>query len=446
MPDQTQLAQSIYAAIFNGLGTAPAADTFITLEWPGMPVSDAEYGNPWTMSNTSGSPAATQALSLLADAIPNASAVYSISGLGVESVYSLILEATVSGNAVTAKVFADAQSKFANSALGSSLSADGSYHPSYGQPVTWTGNSQSGWTSVSVNLNASTSAPVPALEPHVATAVRATLASQAGATGWRSAPINLAALHRNVVPLRTVASVAALHHQPMMVPALAGFGEAHTMTAELTASHSASPAMIATAQGAVNRSLQSRVVSASLARPVPVSRTAVPPAVLERMNHLPNGEVVNHAEAPVRPVVIAQPVVAKPVTSSSLTLSMQVQRVNILREWMNPLLFRLGGWSLEGLAPGSLSTGTVDGNTGLFPLLPVAFLAIRNVSIHGTWSSDDKTYAGQATAAGSAVAFGPLTLSNAAASQSSFDGSTLTVPGMQIVAWICSPLPKMPPA
>lgn len=147
MPDQAQLVQSIYSAIFNGVaadGANPAGGTFLSLEWPGMPVSDAEYGNPWTAINPGGSPAATQAFSALVDQIPSDSPVYAPTGLGVESVYALILEGTVAGDGPTAKLFAESQFRFDSAVIGSSLDAAISYHPSFPQPLGWSDPSSAG--------------------------------------------------------------------------------------------------------------------------------------------------------------------------------------------------------------------------------------------------------------------------------------------------------------
>jgi hypothetical protein len=85
MPDQTNLVQSIYSAIFNGVGSSGAQDAsnYLSLEWPGMPVTDAEYGNPWSASNSNGNPQAEENFSVLVDAIPNLSPVYEFRGSGL---------------------------------------------------------------------------------------------------------------------------------------------------------------------------------------------------------------------------------------------------------------------------------------------------------------------------------------------------------------------------
>jgi hypothetical protein len=207
----------------------------------------------------------------------------------------------------------------------------------------------------------------------------------------------------------------------------------------------AAPAAAATVspafQAQVNRLAQVRTVNQVLAKPA-VPQRAISTLLINKLQAGPTRVI-----QPVETTTVAtQPVQSKPITSSSLKLSMYCQRVTIRRDWMNSLLLQLGDWSIDGVPAGMLSNGATDNtNTGPFALLPVSFVVVRDVSITGTWSADDKTYATQAATPGNVVAFGPLTLANAASSQSTFDGSTLTVPGMQIVAWSCHPTPKLPP-
>jgi hypothetical protein len=196
----------------------------------------------------------------------------------------------------------------------------------------------------------------------------------------------------------------------------------------------------------LNRMAQVRSVNQVLSQPGVPARTLAP-GLLARMQKGAVSAPPIHILPPAASAPVAtQPVQSKPVTSSSLKLTMSCQRVTIRRDWMNPLLLQLGDWAIDGVPAGTLSNGAADNtNTGPFALLPLSFIVVRNVAITGTWSADDKGFAAQATTPGNVVAFGPLTLSNAASSQSTFDGATLTVPGMQIVAWSCQPTPKLPP-
>ena len=453
MPDQTNLVQSIYSAIFNGVGSSGASDNsnYLCLEWPGLPVTEAEYGNPWSASNTAGNAQAEENFSVLVDTIPNLSPIYEPSGVGVESVYSMILMATVgtvSSSPAISQQFADSQQKFANGQIGGASNPASLYHPSYSLPANWPSASSAGWTKITVSLGG-TPAATPPPPQHVTETINKAMLTQANSVGWRSAAVNVAAVKKiNVTVLPTtfkgpVASKTALGAVQLRPVAALASAHAPVAAAPVAAPTAVSPTMLAS----INRMAQVRSVGQLLSKPAAPS-AALAQSLIRRLQ-------LNEGEAPapthfIRPIsvgpIATQPVQSKPVTSSSLKLTMSCQRVTVRRDWMNPLLLQLGDWSIDGVPAGTLSTGTADNtNTGPFALLPLSFIVVRDVSISGTWSAEDKTFAMQASTPGNVVAFGPLTLANAAASQSAFDGATLTVPGMQIVAWSCHPTPKLPP-
>src|SRR5205823_2427442 len=174
------------------------------------------------------------------------------------------------------------------------------------------------------------------------------------------------------------------------------------------------------------------------ARSAPLRSAGMKPVAGIRANLLPRIQLPVPA-----PSVTPAPkpaVQEKPVTSSSLQIALKYLRVTIQRPWMDPMLFHLKGWSLDGVDAGAMSNGSTDNNPGFFPLLPIAFVAVKGVQISGNWSPDDKAFAAQASVGGNAAAFGPLALSGGTAGQSAFQGCTLTVPGMQILAWISTPM------
>jgi hypothetical protein len=458
MPDQTNLVQSIYSAIFNGVGSSGASDSsnYLSLEWPGLPVSEADYGNPWSASNTNGNQQSEENFSVLVDTVPNLSPIYEPSGVGVESVYSMILMATVgtaSPSPAIAQQFADAQQLFANSEIGAASNPASLYHPSYSMPADWTSATSAGWTKITVSLGGAPAATPPPPQ-RVTDTINKALLTQSNAVGWRSAAVDVAAVKKIGVtvlpttfkgPVLTKAPVGGTQVRPvaMVAAAHAPVAAVAAPTAATASAASISPTMLAS----INRMVQVRSVSEILIKPRTTTETLAP-GLISRL------QLNNAATAApthfIRPIAVGpiatQPVQSKPVTSSSLNLTMSCQRVTIRRDWMNPLVLQLGDWSIDGVPAGTLSTGTTDStNTGPFALVPLSFIVVRDVSISGTWSADDKSFAMQASSPGNVVAFGPLTLANAAASQSTFDGATLTVPGMQIVAWNCHPTPKLPP-
>jgi hypothetical protein len=141
--------------------------------------------------------------------------------------------------------------------------------------------------------------------------------------------------------------------------------------------------------------------------------------------------------------------VEQPAASSGLRATLQMMQIGIKRPWFDPLVMRLPGWSLEGIPSGFFSNGKPDGDPGLCPLVPTSAIAVRNVRITGSWTDADRAAAGKAVAGGAQAskqaAFGPFTLAAGGRVQGQFDGSTLTIPGMQIIAWVCSRMPMLPP-
>lgn len=139
---------------------------------------------------------------------------------------------------------------------------------------------------------------------------------------------------------------------------------------------------------------------------------------------------------------------------SDLEISFRFCRVAIQRPWMRLSLMKLAGWHLTGQAAGSFSTGQIQSNSGSFPLMPIAFIAVRDLQIRGTWSRKDRAIAELAAAGtGGNVAFGPFSLSGRYGSdqagsvyQSKFDGVTLSAPGLQVLGWINQVVPFTPPS
>ena len=60
--------------------------------------------------------------------------------------------------------------------------------------------------------------------------------------------------------------------------------------------------------------------------------------------------------------------------------------VTITRQWLNLDLFRINGLYLPGQPSGLYSSGTLQDNDGLMPLIPSAFCLAVGVEIAGDWS------------------------------------------------------------
>lgn len=176
--------------------------------------------------------------------------------------------------------------------------------------------------------------------------------------------------------------------------------------------------------------------------------------------------------------------------AKNLHISLEYGTVDINRTWFLGDLFRLKNWYLVNNKKNAISDGTIDGQADsentILPMVPMQFLVVRNVTITAEdWGSDSQTMqqmfgdeggawdkSSSGYNAGASYGFGPFSVSanvshdqakegvsrfgNHTSSQrqdyeAHFDGSTLTINGAQIVAWLstivpaCAPLDAPPP-
>lgn len=136
--------------------------------------------------------------------------------------------------------------------------------------------------------------------------------------------------------------------------------------------------------------------------------------------------------------------------AQNLTVSAELLAVQIMRPWFNPLLLDMKGWS-TGQPAGSISNGDRKDPKGTLGLLPTGFVVARNVQISGDFSNEDKEFMSSVLESSVEAGWGPFALkakyghsiSNGSMT-SNLTGGTLTVPGMQIIAWI-STVPSFSP-
>jgi hypothetical protein len=139
--------------------------------------------------------------------------------------------------------------------------------------------------------------------------------------------------------------------------------------------------------------------------------------------------------------------------TKDVDISFKFARVEIYRPWLDPLIFSLPGWTFAGLQAGDLSTGSITDNAGILPLIPVAFIIAKDIHISADWSETDAQRAMMAASEDAPpIGFGPFSLSgqyymNQPATQptSTFDGTTISSPGVQIIGWVNQLVPFCPP-
>lgn len=142
-----------------------------------------------------------------------------------------------------------------------------------------------------------------------------------------------------------------------------------------------------------------------------------------------------------------------PVLQPQFSMSFQYCIVQLTRPWYSGDFLANSGWYVPGQHAGDFASGpsvapagtggatnptpaaapAAAANGGYFAWIPVAFIAIKNLLIHSTGGALDPSLTKSVTA------FGPFSF----APGSSSDG--LSNPGIEIIAWICSAQPQLPP-
>jgi len=123
------------------------------------------------------------------------------------------------------------------------------------------------------------------------------------------------------------------------------------------------------------------------------------------------------------------------------------------RPWLADLLFNMPGWRTTPVKKGMLSSGSRIGQErALFPLLPQAFLAIKNLTITGDFSSSELNEANSLIDAGASVGWGPFSISGSHSHsrseeivKGSADSAGIRAPFVQIIGWVSNILPYCPP-
>ncbi len=432
--DQAALIQMVYDSIFSQLIKPPTTmpvksrEVLLNLEFPGQQLEESQYQNPWTPQNINGSQFATEMLSSLIDAIPLVDAIYVDSGVTVEEMYEFMLGAAalplpagpdgqVPLNPVNT-LLNNARQVFEQTRLASALQPTLSYHPSYATPGNWADPiAAQAWTSISINSNqAKPKSDSPFLRAGGLKHLREGI--------WKVPPklvkpdlvqVNPLPVRPDRGPIRPIGLDRGLIDRIRPMPA-----QSLNATATMT-----SPAL----QGLT----QAEAIALQQVTPNPLLIERINPDLLTK----------------IQPELLAIQPIDK--STKDIQISFRCCRVNFNRPWLLKSFLEVTGWTLPGQAAGSLSNGKLVDNTGTFPLLPIGFVVIRDLQIRANWGQVDRDIAAQAGKSDNAIGFGPFALSGRYAEsgkgyQSSFDGVTISSPGLQVLGWINLLTPYTPPA
>lgn len=427
--DQAALIQTVYDTIFSAFiqpKKAPLVgtpETLLSLEWPGQQLDASQYQNPWSPQDSGGSQFATEMFSALIDAIPLVDSVYIDSGVTVEEMYAFLLGATVLPLASNATgevpinpvnaLLANAQRTFENTQIASAMQPSLSYHASFATPSNWADPVASqNWTSININSN-----QIKKLDNSPFVRLGGIKRVQDGV--WKLPRTKLDSINPVEVGAirQPIADRILQLDRIQLATRVARFG---------VTSASMAPSMARINLPAFGGKLNPSVMAASSGQ---IKR--LPLQVLEQI------EVIPLADQPIDQ------------ETKDLQISFRCCRVNFSRPWLLKSLLGVSGWTLPGQAPGSLSNGKIENNLGTFPLLPIGCIVIRDLQIRANWGKTDQAIATQTTR-DSSVGFGPFSLSgnyieSGKSYTSSFDGMTVSSPGLQVLGWLNLVMPYSPP-
>ena len=293
-----------------------------------------------------------------------------------------------------------------------SLQGEFRFHPTFATPVNWyEANSLEGWTHIQISQS-DQPPPPPAPQPGINSKL----------FSWRLAPIAVQPMLGRALTLNTVREISAA--SPVLVAPALSPAAPHTMVL-------LHPAIAVPAAAAVTGSL-SHARAFNLAGPTHNDPgLAIPAHFVHRFANRSAISMVQLAAA------TASSGDQKPVAADGFSIDVEMSMVRLTRPWLSDALLTLPNWYVPGFARGSFSAGTGSGDEGTLPLLPTACIFIRNLKIHAQWSDADRQVIQSSGGLGTFSLIGRQFDSNSA---------TLTVPGMQSIAWMYEVLPVLPPS
>lgn len=121
----------------------------------------------------------------------------------------------------------------------------------------------------------------------------------------------------------------------------------------------------------------------------------------------------------------------QPSTTNEISISFDYCIVGVDRPWYDGAFINNKSWFIPGTPKGGLTSK--DNLAANITLMPIGFVAIRNLSIKADWSASDMANSSNA------IQFGPFNVS------SMIINNTLSHQGVQIIGWLLERMPDLPP-
>jgi hypothetical protein len=464
---EQQLMQAIYDRLYNLLTVSPsgghpppfnAQTTLLQLQQPGQALNPADFANAVTPTHPMGDLLASENFSRLIDPVPAIGATYVATDVGIENTYGqIITSASAATSAPTQNVTATLPSQF-NRVLAQALqikttsgaTATVALPPplaqAYDQAKSAYDKALNDYNAVLTSLDMTQPTDqhkwqvlAPPLQARVNTAYQA----------WRNAGasevegMNAAATASNSGVTQIIANDQRLFTETQLAGQYPGDTPWHLSYG--MPSNWSDPDPMIIRQLFTHYELSSSNLNVSNTSPFVTLGGAK--AFVEGLFSIDVKQqgmkqtITNHAH----------------MEATNISIAMDLCLVRILRPWLNGLLLSLGGWYIGGLSKGAISTGNLlDGKDAPMKLIPMAFVVARNIEISGNLSQHDVSLIMSHDSKRGAIGWGPFQIGGtlyqplrkttpALTFRAAIVDQRISVPGLQIIAWISQVVPLCPP-
>ncbi len=455
MPNATDFMSAVYVELAKLLNITEANPTIVMqMAWPGFSLTAQDFKALDQPDGPYDPQVARETFSHLANIAPGLSKTYfQNSGLEVDDLYEILVTGAIPGGSTLDsigsnpiyKLFSDAQYEFLQARTGRSGDLNTFYYPSLATPTNWYDETAAQfWPTLSMQSGATNSAAVassvlgsgtaPLFNRDVWKLRPASIASadlikqvaqqvvvrqQRSLRGNLNAPIKavikpLSAQTVNAVRATPVAAHGSVNSPANVVSTRTPMFATQLATAKLQSLFSLKT---------VPQSCQSKYQLGGQIQGLDLTQKKLNLGRISVANRFQLSSLIN------------QELQTKPAGSSDgFNISFKYCRVNIDRSWFKLALLKMKSWYMFGTLAGEYSSGSSLNNPGMFPLLPTSFIAIRDLRITANWSQEDRQNIDQATALG----FFDIR-------DATLNANTLEVKGLQILGWISTLMPQLPP-
>ena len=126
---------------------------------------------------------------------------------------------------------------------------------------------------------------------------------------------------------------------------------------------------------------------------------------------------------------------------------MKVLRVDFYRPWLNPEILNLKGWKINGVEKGYFSSGKLDENDGVMPLMPTSMIVGTEVKLAGNLEKEDQDLVKASMMQNKTVAVGPFVLSSplhSATLRNESDTTSIESTNIHVIGFISNLVPFAP--